>query len=558
MDRPALRSFADAVRARSDRWIERLRFTLDRAPLRVIAPGILFLSLFPFLIALIRMEVAEPLFGDTAMMQFTAWGIRHGLQLYRDTGTTDGPYIHFLQAAIQIVFGESDRALRVGDMVLQITGSALMGALLAPRKGLSPVARKVSQVVWAGVGVIVWMSYYLSLSWASTTNREAFYSVVGCAGMVALYVSGTLPDRAGRIAAFAGGFLSMSMCFGKATGVIFPAAGALALLIAEPELIPTRRSRIRMSLYGAGACVLMFALALLLFGSFRGYFYWSVEIPYIGNQFYGHMDWTKLLIVLDPDLRALAFGTLIIGAVAIGMKLLPGRALVFVVSPFLHWLSFCAQARGYPHQAIPIFATASLLGLVLAAHLWEIGSEERSVGILATVVVAFLGVHAQGSFDTSPFKWSGNPAEWDKPRNSFSDPEKEAGAFIKEHTKPDDTVFAYTNSPRGDNGHIVLYYAQRRTASPFLYEPWLDPIDLLPTSEKKPTVKELAALTAMQTRNRQTACDSVLRKHPAVIAYANLDRIANVCPPVRDMLQHDFQEAKVIADLHIFLRKPGS
>ena len=558
MDRHALRSFADAVRARSDRWIERLRFTLDHVPLRVLAPGIIFVSLVPFVIALIRMELPEPLFGDTAMMQFTGWGIRHGLKLYRDTGTTDGPYIHFLQAAIQIVFGESDRALRVGDMVLQITGSVLMGVLLAPRKGLSPVVRRVSQTVWAGVSVIVWMSYYLSLWWPSTTNREAFYSVVGCTGMVALYVSGTLSDRGGRIAAFAGGFLSMSMCFGKATGVIFPAAGALALLIAEPELITTRRSRIRMSLYGAGACVLMFALALLLFGSLRGYFYWSVEIPYVGNQFYGHINWTKLLLADDPDLRALAFGPLIIGAVAIAWKLLPGRALLFVVSPLLHWLSFCAQARGYPHQAIPITATAYLFGLVLAAHLWEIGSEQRSVGILATVVVAFLGIHALGNFDTSPFKWSGNPAEWDKPRNSFADPEKEAGAFIKAHTKPDDTVFAYTISPRGDNGHVVLYYAQRRTASPFLYEPWLDPIGLLPTSERKPTAKELAALTAMQTRNRQTACDSILRNHPAAIVYASLDRIAIVCPPVRDMLQRDFQEAKVIADLHVYLRKPGT
>ncbi len=558
MFRPALRSFAVAARTRTDRSIERLRLSFVRAPWRVIAPGILFAALVPFVIALIRMEVAEPLFGDTAMMQFTGWGIRHGLKLYRDTGTTDGPFIHFLQAAIQIVFGESDRVLRTTDIALQITGSAAMGALLAPRKGLSRGARRASQVCWAGASVIVWMSYYMSQSWLSTTNREAFYSVVGCTGMVALYVSGTLSDRAGRIAAFTGGFLCMSMCFGKPTGVIFPAVGALALLIAEPELIPTRRTRIRMSLYGAGACVLLFALLLLLFGSFRGYFYWSVEIPYIGNRFYGHMDWTKLLIVRDPDLRILAFGSLIIGAVAIAWKLLPGRALVFVISPFLHWLSYCAQARGYAHQALPVNATAYLFALVLAARLWELGSEERSVGVLAAIVLAFLGVNALEKFDASPYKWSGNPAEWDKPRDGFADPEKEAGAFIKARTKPDDRVFAYTNSPRGDNGHVVLYYAQRRTASPFLYQPWLDPLELLPTSERTPSPKELAALTDMQTRNRQIACESVLRNHPAAIVYASLDRIANVCPPLREMLQRDFQEANVIADLHIFLRKPGT
>ena len=70
------------------------------------------------------------------MMQFTGWGIRHGLKLYRDTGTTGRlGSSHFLEAAIQIVFGESDRALRVADIVLQITGSVLMGVLLAPRRG---------------------------------------------------------------------------------------------------------------------------------------------------------------------------------------------------------------------------------------------------------------------------------------------------------------------------------------------------------------------------------------------------------------------------------------
>lgn len=538
--------------------MERLRFVFDRAPLRVIAPGIVFVALFPFVIPLIRQELVEPLFGDTAMMQFTAWGIRHGLTLYRDTGTTDGPYIHFLQATLQIVFGQSDRALRVGDLVLQITGSALMGVLLAPRKGLSPVARGASQLVWAGVSVIVWMSYYLSLSWASTTSREAFYAVVGCAGMVALYVSGTLPGRAGRIAAFAGGFLSMSMCFGKPTGVIFPCAGVLSLLIAEPELVPTRRMRIRMSLYGAGACALMFVLGLLLFGSFRGYFYWSVEIPYVGNRFYWRMDWTKLLLVQYPELRVLAFGSLIVGALAIAWKLLPGRAIGFVISPVLHWFSFCAQARGFPHQAVPIIATTHLLGLALAANLWEIGAEERSLGILATVMLAFLGFHSQGNFEASPFRWSGTPAEWGKPRNSFCDAEKQAGAFIKQHTKPDDTVFAYTVGPRGDNGHIILFSAQRRTASPFLYEPWLDQLGLAQQSEIQPNAKELAALSAMQTRNRQTACESVLRHHPAAIAYVSLDRMVAVCPPIREMLQRDFREAAVIADIHIQLRKSGS
>src|SRR6185312_6456473 len=84
--------------------------------LRVVAPAVLFFVFLPFLIPLVRIELNEPLFGDTAMMQTTAWGIRHGLRLYRDTGSTDGPFIHFTQAIIQTLFGTTDRALRAGDI----------------------------------------------------------------------------------------------------------------------------------------------------------------------------------------------------------------------------------------------------------------------------------------------------------------------------------------------------------------------------------------------------------------------------------------------------------
>src|SRR6185312_15539438 len=106
---------------------------------------------------------------------------------------------------------------------------ASIGAKLAPRKGLTSLARKLSVVAWMMAAVGVWLSYYLMLNWAITTNREAFYAVVGCAGMVALYVCGGVPGRAGRVLAFAGGFALMSMCFSKPTGVIYPCTGVLAL-----------------------------------------------------------------------------------------------------------------------------------------------------------------------------------------------------------------------------------------------------------------------------------------------------------------------------------------
>ena len=554
-----------SVRKVVDAAGDRLRAAIAAVPAlfgeswpRILAPGVVFVALFPFAVPLVQMELNEPLFGDTAMMQYTAWCVRHGMRLYRDMGSTDGPYIHFLQALIQIFLGESDRALRIGDMLLQITGGALIGAMIAPRDGLNRAARRLSIVVWATVGVTVWLSYYLVLAWGVTTSREAFYSVVGCAGMVALYVSATLPRRAAAVAAFAGGFLALSMCFGKPTGVIFPCTGALALLVAEPAAGESRRFRIRMALYGAGACVVVFCLGLLLFGSIPGYFFWSIELPFIGNKFVWRIDGLRLVLLDYSDGRVVALFSAIVGAVAIGWGLLPRRAIGFVIAPVLHWLSFCAQARGFPHQIVPVYATAHTLALILAARLWDLGSADRNLRVFAPVMLLLVGYHAMSNFEASPYRWSGDRNRWAKPADTFCDPEKQAGVYLKAHTKPDDTVFAYVPGPRGDNAFIILYYAQRRTASPFYYSPWLDPVEILPQSEIQPNAKELARLQALEHRTRGEACAAVMKNHPAAIAYVSLDRMAAVCPPVREMLKNDFYEAPPIADIHIHLRKPGT
>jgi hypothetical protein len=543
------------ARTWSEDRVRRLAEELGDGWLRIVAPAVLFLAFLPFLLPLIRLELQEPLFGDTAMMQYTAWGIRHGMRLYRDTGSTDGPFIHFTQAIIQIFFGITDRGLRKGDLALQILGSGLIGVLLAPRRGLNRLGRGLSIVSWGAACVAVWLSYYLIEPWSVTTNREAFYSVWGCAGMVALYASGTFSRRGAAVAAFAGGYLTLSMCFGKPTGIIFPCAGALALLFGDPEMIATRRMRIRMALYGAGACIVLFLLALALFGSIRGYFFWSIEIPFVGNKFVWRKDWLILVFVEHSEGRTIAVLSLVVGFALMAWDLLPRRAIGFVISPALHWLSFCAQARGFPHQVVPVYATATTLALVLAAALWERGSQDKTSGILAAVVLALVAFHGFGNLETSPFRWSGDPNQWQRPSNTFCDPEKAAGAFLKEHTKPGDTVFAYTPSPRGDNAAIILFYAERRSASPFHYAPWLDPVLLLPESRIQPNPRELAALIAMQDRTRGIACAAVLRRPPAAIAYTSLDRMATVCPPVRSMLQNDFGPPVMFDDIHVQLRK---
>jgi hypothetical protein len=526
----------------------------DRWP-RVSAPAVVFLVVAPFAVPLIQLELNFPLFGDTAYMQYTAWCIRHGMKLYRDMGSADGPFIHFAQAAIQVVLGTSDRALRIGDMTLQVTGSAFIGALLAPRHELNGTLRRLSVAAWSLLSVGVWLSYYLIQDWATTTNREAFYSVVGCAGMVALYTSGRFAGRTGEYLAGSGGFLGMSMCFGKPTCAVFLLAGMLSLVVGEPESGATRRRRIRAALAGAAACVAFFVLLLGLFGSYRGYLFWCIEIPAVGNKFLWRHDWAKLLLLEWGDMRFVAISCLVVGVGALAWGLLPARAVGLVVAPVLHWVCFCAQGRGFAYQTLPIMATAHTLALVLLANVWELGGRERTLGVLPPLALAFVGNHALTNLEASPFKWNGNRDEWGKSSQTFCDPEKSAGRYIKAHTHPRDTVFAYTPSPRGDNAAILLFYAERRTASPYHYSPWLDPIVLLAETELRPNAKELAALEKLQQKTRAEACRAVLARPPAAVAYVSLDRMTAICPPFGKLLEQNYYAASVIDDIHILLRK---
>jgi hypothetical protein len=550
-----------AIYAKCVEWTsERLRWLRgelgDGWP-RALAPAVVFFALLPFILPLLKLELNEPLFGDAQMMQYIAWGIRHGMKLYRDMGSADGPYIHFTQALIQIFLGQSDRALRVADIALQVLGSVLIGAMLAPRLGLSPLARGMSVFAWAATSVSIWLSYYLNEPWANTTEREAFYSVWGCASMVALYTSGTFPRRLAALLAFAGGFWGMSMCFGKPTCAIFFAAGALALLSSEPALVATRALRIRMALYGSAACVAFFVLGVLLFGSIRGYFFWCWELVLVGNKFVWRMDWLKLFLVQFGDMRSLTMLCVLVGGLAVGTRIMPARAVGFVIAPALHWLSFCLQARGYSYQAIPLLASATTLALVVVANLWQRGFDEPVFGVIAPITLVLIGYTAFGSLETSSYRWTGDPNQWHHPVNTSNEPEKRAGEYLKEHTKPDDRIFAYTVGPRGDNAFVVLFYAERRAASPFFYELWLDPLVILPESEVQPNKRELAALKAMQRRTRGETCSALTRHPPAAVAYVSFDRITAVCPRLRTMLERDYSEAKVIDDIHIYLRKPG-
>jgi hypothetical protein len=536
-------------------WGRWLRSPEGACTLRPLAPGALAVCFAPFLYAMIRQEIKEPLFGDVLVFQYTGWCLRHGLRLYRDVGMADGPFIHYLHAGMQVFAGLSDRGFREADLVLHVFGSGAMGALLAPAPNPTPAARLGSRIAWGAAAAAVWLSWYFTETWAETGQREMYYSLFGSLGLVLVYVSDRWERRA-ALGMFLGGFLTTTQAFGKPTGLV--AYFAIGLLVASlpgaASMIPLR-SRLRAFGAGALACVLAVLFAFLVSGSFAGYLLWCWKIMYVGNWFLFRHDYVQPLFAGWENYRTMGVVALAFGTAAIASGWLPGRAIGFVLLPAILFVGACLQARGYPYQFAPVVAHFHLLAFVALAALWERSGAidwPDSRSLVGTLFLGFIAYYTFTSLQASTFRWNGDPKSWKVASQQFAEEEKKVGVYIRDHTRPTDRVFSYS---QGENAHVVLLKAERATATPFFHSFWLDPVGLLPQSVVQPNAKELAALTELQTEIRATACSAVERNEPAAMAFNNLEQVFKVCPNVKGMLSSAYAEATTIGSFHVYLRR---
>ncbi|HXJ20806.1 MAG TPA: hypothetical protein VMT03_11295 [Polyangia bacterium] len=522
--------------------------------LRAMAPGILPLVLFPFIAPLIKRELNEPLFGDTAVFQYAGWCIRRGMRLFRDVGMADGPLIYYLHAAVQALEGITDRDFRRGDLWLQTGGGALIGLALAPISDLPRLGRFVQRLAWAGLGAAVWLAWYLTLDFGTTTEREMYYILFGSLGMTLLYVSSDLQPRWGTRAAFAGGFLVTTQLFGKPTGLIYVAMGAACLILADP--VARRRNLTKIALAGAGTCVLTVLVTLLISGSIRDYFFWCFTIPYRGNLFLFRVDWLRLLLVSWDSYRFLAVVSLVGGVAAVAAGFLPRKALPFAFTPGLLFLGACLQGRGYHYQVEPTVGAANLLLLLGLAHLWQETGQSQGANLrrgLAAAALVLVTLYFFDDTQRSPYRWNGDATTWNVSGHEWAPDERKVGAYLKEHTKFDDYVFAY-----GGESHVVLFYAQRRTATPFFHAFWLDPIGLLSRSEVQPNAEERAALEQLQATIRERGCGAVEARRPAAMVFSDPADAFRICPGVKTMVDTGYVQTTTIGAFRIYLRRASA
>jgi hypothetical protein len=572
---PEMREALRGLRARFSDLSGRVGPTLFRwvggvRGLRGLSVLIVPLVLSPWLGAQIDKYVGSPLFRDAAMCQYTGWCIRHGVRMYGAVGAPDGPFIHFLHALIQVFGGVSDAGCRKVDLALQILMSGAMGVALAPRFAENRVAAVLQRLAWGCFAATLWLSWYIPEGWGQTVQRDPYYALFGYTGLILLHASADQPQRRARILAFAGGLLTTLMVFTRQPGIAYPACAALGLLVADDPVREKLALRRRAALLGGASCLLGMFLLLLIFGSLPGYWFWYTRYPLEYYRFFSAKPPFHLFTEAFTGGGSIAVIALVGVVMGVAVRALPRRALALAFPPMLLLIAACIAGKGWPNHEQQTRLSITPLALLVAYHLWDYrGDRERWLPVQSLVAAAFVLFMTSHTYDRlmeSSYHGMPQPQEVDR---DITDA-KTVGRFIKQYTKPDETVLHY-----GHEAHVLLE-AERKPAMPYYCNLIFNVYGFYksqPADAKvAPDEKQLAKMKRLQDDMAADACKRLMKTPPGAMVFLdgslNIvgDSVADVvslCPPLKQQMADHYNEVKVpnITDRYrVFLKRgrPGA
>lgn len=526
---------------------------------RVISPLLIPVGLLPWLWVCASHYGEAPLFRDVGMFQYAGWALRMGERLYEDVTTPDGPLIYLIHAALQFVTGTSESAFRTADIIVHALGAGVMGWLLAPAAKSHETTRRL---LWATVSISVWLSYLFSFDFSGSVQREAFYSLLGHVGLVLAYAAATRPTRRARWMLVTAGVLCGVQLFGKHTGLVYLALAAMATALdAEQGVGPPRRERL--VAFGAGGLGAGLAMLLLIvtFGSLRGFGFWYFTYPF---EVYRFLATGTIAAGLEADFMqryARAAGiALVAGGTLTALRVLPPRALVFVVAPAVHYAAGFAQKKFWSYQFHPVMAAWALLLVFGLTEVWRRAParERWKPSQVGAVLLLQVGVFMWCHDDLLTSSWM-KPAKQASSRAIAGS--RKAARAVRERTRPGDRVLYY-----GDHGSTP-FLAQRLNAIG-QHVVWLiNYSDILemkpPPAGRGPTEEQRHRIRAIEARLQQTACSRLLAAPPAALmitdraVHGGRDGMADVvriCPPIEAVIQRDYRLLDRYHSVRVFLR----
>ncbi len=442
----------------------------------------------------------ETLGRDQGIFQYIAEVVSRGARDYRDVRDVNGPLTHAVHMVFLALGGADEHRFRVLDLTVTGASFAVVGACLPglSRESRDPAPRLLERVAWAFAAWVVLSAQYLRYLFWDLAQRESFFDwfMLVSVGVQLAALTPCVRPRARTLLLAVSGALSVIPWFGKPTYAFFTLAQLLAFAFAETDEANARRERRRWLaafLAGGGLGALTQVVFLLVYADLRAF----VRIYFVDVPRFYRFIWPRTFIdSLNPagssTMSALALVTSLamLGLIVDGQ--LPRRVLAVALIPLAGLASVVVQAKGFPYHFHPVSAGLYLQGLVLVIGLSErLGrSAEDGPPELARLLrllpfgAAFaIGLAVVAALLTSPHleNWwilqKGVTAELRQSKDYFVYfrtvdffpwEMRQTAAYLRSHTRPDDTVQLYGMDP------YLLFLADRRSATPYIYAYDLD------------------------------------------------------------------------------------
>jgi hypothetical protein len=515
------------------------------APLwRELAPACLTVALWPWLSVCIRNYGHGTVWRDTPMYTYPAWCILHGGRLYDSIGVPDGPLAILIHLGMVVVGGLNEAAWRRYDLAFHVVFGLALGALVAGRAARHSLARRAA---WAAVGLGMWLVQLMNFDFPASTQREAYYCGMGMVGVALVYASAERSKRAAGWMIGAGALLAGLTFWGKQTAGLYLVFVALTALVLPARAERPLLWRAKWVGIGTGVSVAIILLFLLVAGSVRGMWTYYFEYNLVYYRFHDASHVADILgFPWARDAYNIAGVALVVGVVALAARLVPLRAVAFMVAPAVEAASAVLQMRGWRYHYIPACYTAGVCFLVLLACAWRpdevsagAGAGRRPNTSMMAAAGAFLFVAwwNLGVVLNSPWMKESEAHAVDP---AGLDPQA-AGKMIAEHTHSDDRVYHFGDDP------AVTLFAQRLPATPYEVAWMRDMMRKMPLAgDMRLTSEQEARVRALEKRFESDDCGRVMADPPAALVFHDgsvgyagsiIDVVYGYCPQLRPVIE---------------------
>ena len=485
---------------------------------------------------------------------------------YRDVRDVNGSLIHGVHMAMLALGGRDEHRFRVLDLLFTGVAFAFVGACLPGIERSFRAAGRAAEVgsraAWALAAWVILSGQLLMYLYWDLAQRETFchWFLLPSVGLQ-LLAQGKLAseDPAKRrrwlAALVAAGALSVIPWFGKPTFGLFTVVQAFTLLVDRHLPVRPRKMLALFAIGGALGALTQIAF-LLHYGDIGAWMRITFhDVPAMYRFMMPRTPREILSLTWGGPPSALAFAT---ACVMIGLILdgqLARRALVIALYPLCGVVSVLVQGKGFPYHFHPVTTGIYLQWLLLVVWLWErfaARSRGTFVRFLPFLAAGALAARVAYLLPSSPHitdVWildKGNTPEkrashdylvYFRDRDFFPWQMRQAAAYLREHTKPDDRVQLYGMDP------YVLFLAERKSATPYIYAYDLNADAALAGSWMRlglhPTPAQAAQIRSMRDAHESDMLERLEKDPPAAFVFIDGSPLLSYVDAVYDFKEHN-------------------